>query len=224
MSILIRTGLGRTDLSYTDAAVKNLKVLQKTGNKSVKWITTAAGTTYQNILQKRGTKDLFYGSITIPADVPSWAVDPKSGGIVKYPGYLNPSLINDYGTGSIRISVYQSGIVSTSPFFGIVGGSNPPLTDIIGTVGNTDTASGIAIDWEVDSAYFYCAFPPDIKKIFMVSNSEPTKKLVALVTHSRTEEKSGDKGYYFYYTVRNVFNSIGTPSGQYTIGIRSSDT
>lgn len=69
MSILIRTGSGKTDLSYTDNAVKNLKVLQKTGTKSVHWITTQAGTTYNNILQKRGVKDLFYGSITIPSDV-----------------------------------------------------------------------------------------------------------------------------------------------------------
>ena len=40
MSILIRTGSGKTDLSYTENAVKNLKVLQKTGTKSVQWITT----------------------------------------------------------------------------------------------------------------------------------------------------------------------------------------
>lgn len=69
MSILIRTGSGKTDLSYTENAVKNLKVLQKTGAKSVQWITTQAGTTYNNILQKRGVKDLFYGDITIPSDV-----------------------------------------------------------------------------------------------------------------------------------------------------------
>lgn len=69
MSILIRTGSGKTDLSYTDNAVKNLKVLQKTGTKSVHWITTQAGTTYNNILQKRGVKNLFYGNITIPSDV-----------------------------------------------------------------------------------------------------------------------------------------------------------
>lgn len=69
MSILIRTGSGKTDLSYTENAVKNLKVLQKTGTKSVQWITTQAGTTYNNILQKRGVKDLYYGDITIPSDV-----------------------------------------------------------------------------------------------------------------------------------------------------------
>lgn len=224
MSILVRTGNGITDLTYVDSATKGLKVLQKTGEKTVQWITTAAGTTYQNILQKRGVKDLFYGSITIPADVPSWAANPKSGGNVIYPGYFSPSLIENYGSGSISISVYQSGIVSTSPFFIMEGTKDVPLKDITGDVHNTATAAGITINWTVNNDYFRCDFPPAIKKIFIVNNSEPTKKLVALVTHYNTEKRGGGDGYYIYYTVRDVFNSIGTPSGNYTIGIRSSDT
>lgn len=224
MSILVRTGNGITDLKYVDRATKGLKVLQKTGDKTVQWITTAAGKTYNNILQKRGTKDLFYGSITIPADEPAWAANPKSGGNVIYPGYLAQSTINNQGAGSMIISVYQGGISSNSPFFGITGGSDSPLKDTSGTLNKIGASSGITINWSVNSDYFRGDFPPSIKKIFMVSVSNPTKKLVALVTHSNTEKKGGGNGYYLYYTVRNIFNSIDTISGKYTIGIRSSDS
>ena len=64
MSVLIRTGPGKTDLSYTDDIKADLKVLQKTGNKSVQWITIQPGQTYDNILQKNSS-GISYGSIEI---------------------------------------------------------------------------------------------------------------------------------------------------------------
>lgn len=225
MSILVRTGNGITDLKYVDSATKGLKVLQKTGEKTVQWITTSAGTTYQNILQKRGVKDLFYGSITIPADEPAWAANPKSGGTVIYAAYMNPNYINNYGRGSLGIDFHNTTIKTSSAFFGMTGGSNMPLTDLNTTLTSSTVTSGVIMNWTVNSDYFKThPFVSSIKKIFLVNTSDASKKLVLLLTYQRTETKSGGNGYWIYFTVRNIFNSITNKSGTYTLGIRSSDT
>lgn len=225
MSILVRTGNGITDLTYVDSATKGLKVLQKTGEKTVQWITTAAGTTYQNILQKRSVKDLFYGSITIPADVPSWAANPMSGGNVLYGTYISQTTLNNYGRGSLGITYHNTTINSSSSFFGMTAGSNKPMTDINTSLGTTVASDGIIMNWEVNAdQYKTNPFASSVKKIFLVNTSDASKKLVALVTYNRTESKSGGNGYYIYYTVRDIFNSITDKSGTYTLGIRSSDT
>lgn len=225
MSILVRTGNGITDLKYVDSATKGLKVLQKTGDKTVQWITTEAGTTYQNILQKRGVKDLFYGSITIPADEPAWAANPQSGGNVLYAAYMNPNYINNYGRGSLGIDFHNTTIASSSAFFGMTGGSNKPLTDINTTLTSTRATNGVRMNWTVNSDYFKTnPFVSSVKKIFLVNTSDASKKLVLLLTYRSIDIKSGGDGYWIYYTVRDIFNSITDKSGTYILGIRSSDT
>lgn len=225
MSILVRTGNGITDLKYVDSATKGLKVLQKTGEKTVQWITTAAGTTYQNILQKRGVKDLFYGSITIPADEPTWAANPQSGGNVLYNKYISQTTLDNYGRGSLGITFHNTTINSSSSFFGMTAGSNQPMTDIDTSLGTIAASNGIIMNWEVNADHFMTnPFASSVKKIFLVNKSDASKKLVALLTFNRAEPKSGGNGYYIYYTVRDIFNSITNKSGTYTLGIRSSDT
>lgn len=225
MSILVRTGNGITGLKYVDSATKGLKVLQKTGEKTVQWIITAAGTTYQNILQKRGTKDLFYGSITIPADEPAWAANPKSGGNVLYGTYITQTTLNNYGRGSLDITYHNTTIRSSSSFFGMTAGSNRPMTDINTSLRAVGASNGIVMNWEVNADHFQTnPFASSVKKIFLVNTSDASKKLVALLTFNRVEQKSGGNGYYIYYTVRNIFNSITDKSGTYTLGIRSSDS
>ena len=225
MSILVRTGNGITDLTYVDSATKGLKVLQKTGEKTVQWITTAAGTTYQNILQKRGVKDLFYGSITIPADEPAWAANPKSGGNVLYGTYISQTTLNNYGRGSLDITYHNTTIHSSSSFFGMTAGSKQPMTDINTSLGTVGASNGIIMNWEVNADHFQTnPFASSVKKIFLVNTSDASKKLVAILTFNRVEQKSGGNGYYIYYTVRNIFNSITDKSGTYTLGIRSSDS
>lgn len=225
MSILVRTGNGITDLTYVDSATKGLKVLQKTGEKTVQWITTAAGTTYQNILQKRGVKDLFYGSITIPADVPAWVANPMSGGNVLYETYISQTTLNNYGRGSLGITFHNATINSVSSFFGMTAGSNQPMTDINASIGTTAAIDGVVMNWEVNVDQFKTnPFVSSVKKIFLVNTSDASKKLVALLTFNRAELKSGGDGYWITYSVRDFFNSITDKSGTYTLGIRSSDT
>lgn len=225
MSILVRTGNGITDLTYVDSATKGLKVLQKTGEKTVQWITTVAGTTYQNILQKRGVKDLFYGSITIPADVPAWAANPKSGGNVLYGTYITQTTLNNYGSGSLDITFHDTKIHTSSSFFGMTAGSNQPMTDINTSISKITQSNGITMNWEVNADQFKThPFVSSVKKIFLVNISNDSKKLVALLTFNRVEPKSGGNGYYIYYTVRDIFNTITTAAGTYALGIRSSDT
>lgn len=225
MSILVRTGNGIADLKYVDSATKGLKVLQKTGNKTVQWITTAAGTTYQNILQKRGVKDLFYGSITIPADVPAWAANPQSGGNVLYNKYISQTTLNNYGRGSLGIDYHNTTIASSSSFFEMSAGTNKPLTDINTTLTSTSASSGVLMNWTVNSDQFKAsAFATSVKKIFLVNTADASKKLVLLLSGGNVEVKSGGDGYWIGYTVRDIFNSITDKSGTYTLGIRSSDT
>lgn len=225
MSILVRTGNGITDLTYVDSATKGLKVLQKTGEKTVQWITTAAGTTYQNILQKRGVKDLFYGSITIPADEPTWAANPMSGGSVLYGTYISQTTLNNYGRGGLYITFHNTKIHTSSSFFGMTAGSNQPMTDINTSLGETNASNSIIMNWEVNADQFKThPFVSSVKKIFLVNTSDASKKLVALLTFHSADPKSGGNGYYIYYTVRDIFNSITDKSGTYTLGIRSSDT
>lgn len=225
MSILVRTGNGITDLTYVDSATKGLKVLQKTGDKTVQWITTAAGTTYQNILQKRGVKDLFYVDITIPADVPAWAANPQSGGNVLYNKYISQTTLNNYGRGSLGIDYHNTTIASSSSFFGMSAGTNKPLTDIYTTLTSTQATNGVRMNWTVNAEQFKAsAFATSVKKIFLVNTTDASKKLVILLTYNSIDIKSGGNGYWIYYTVRDIFNSITDKSGTYILGIRSSDT
>lgn len=104
-------------------------------------------------------------------------------------------------------------------------GSNQPLTDINTSLDATAALNGIVMNWEVNADYFQTnPFVSSVKKIFLVNTSDASKKLVALLTFNSSELKSGGNGYYIYYTVRNIFNSITDKSGTYTLGIRSSDT
>ena len=225
MSILVRTGNGITDLKYVDSATKGLKVLQKTGDKTVQWITTAAGKTYNNILQKRGTKDLFYGSITIPSDEPAWAANPKSGGNVLYADYISQTTLNNYGRGSLSIDYHNTTIASSSSFFEMKAGTNMPLTDINTSLKSTKALSGVVMNWTVNADKFKAsAFATSVKKIFLVNTADASKKLVLLLSYSNVEAKSGGDGYWIRYTVRNIFNSITDKTGTYTLGIRSSDS
>lgn len=213
MSILVRTGNGITDLTYVDSATKGLKVLQKTGEKTIQWITTAAGTTYQNILQKRGTKDLFYGSITIPADEPSWAANYSSGTKLKFFGTVAyKGIFGTDGIDNSRFSLAKEG------FFNV--DSQGYLNDFTGRVVVSDTTSGIAINWTTNNDYVRYSFWENTKKIFFVKNS--TEKIVALVTYSSVDIKSGGDGYYIFLRVRNIFNSMKS-AGNVTVGIRGSD-
>lgn len=213
MSILVRTGNGITDLTYVDSATKGLKVLQKTGEKTVQWITTAAGTTYQNILQKRGVKDLFYGSITIPADEPTWAANYSSGTKLKFFGSVDyKGVFGTDGIGNSRFSLAKEG------FFNV--DKNGYLNDFNGRVIASGTASGITIDWITNRDYVKYSFWEKTKKIFFVKNS--TEKIVALVTYSSVDIKSGGDGYFIYLNVRNIFNSMKS-AGNVTVGIRGSD-
>lgn len=231
MSILIRTGSGKTDLSYTDNAVKNLKVLQKTGTKSVHWITTQAGTTYNNILQKRGVKDLFYGNITIPSDEPAWYGNPYSGSKVSWvfqtlpetsdasvPGswtnYITGNTVNfsnnnwDYGQGN---NIFKKSPTSVSQF-------------------NIYFRRDGAWQASVSSV-------PDmtISKLFVVDVSNPNRKAVYLLSPSGKwgvlngkYSESLDKFYSTYhrnYTIRNSYVTIDNfyDGHTYRIGVRATD-
>lgn len=214
MSILVRTGNGITDLKYVDSATKGLKVLQKTGNKTVQWITTAAGTTYQNILQKRGVKDLFYGSITIPADEPTWAANYSSGSKLKFSG--NASYKGVIGTAGIHNSGFG---LPKEGFFNV--DSSGYLNDYSARVVVSNTTSDIYLDWTTNNDYVNYTFWNKVKKIFFVKNS--TEKIVVLVTGVSAEIKSGGDGYYITLKVRNIFNTMKS-AGNVTVGIRGSDT
>lgn len=213
MSILVRTGNGITDLTYVDSATKGLKVLQKTGEKTVQWITTAAGTTYHNILQKRGVKDLFYGNITIPADEPTWAANYSSGSKLKFFGSVDYK--GTFGTDGIHNSGFS---LAKQGFFNV--DSQGYLNDFTGTVKVSGTTSGIAINWTTNNDYVRYSFWEKTKKIFFVKNS--TEKIVALVTYSSVDIKTGGDGYFIYLNVRNIFNSMKS-AGNVTVGIRGSD-
>ena len=218
MSILIRTGSGRTDLSYTDAAVKNLKVLQKTSDKTVQWITTAAGTTYQNILQKRGVKDLFYGSITIPADIPIWAQNPTSGQYVTTSS--GPYMPNDVGSIAIyspancpSVSANHNNMFPSSKLSSIKYQIQDMQVSGVGL--SAGTGNSLGFRWFNNKGDYKTDWFRLIKKLFIIDNSTG-EEYVALTNLGSREYEI----YYFDYT--NIFSNIKiNNSHTYTVGIRS---
>lgn len=244
MSILIRTGSGKTDLSYTENAVKNLKVLQKTGTKSVQWITTQAGTTYNNILQKRGVKDLFYGNITIPSDIPAWVANPESGSPV------NIGFTNTQGTlTSVKNKFAQSseynrawGIIDCKDSKGFIGnaGFKTPYNEA--TINNRYLGMPVIIsfirlgDWGT-IAPDISAFP-NIRKLFVVDTNNPNRKFVALLERdlsvhndsvNKVINRADSGGLYSYthagYRIRDSYNTIDNfmDGNTYKTGLRMSD-
>lgn len=174
MSILIRTGSGKTDLSYTDNAVKNLKVLQKTGTKSVHWITTQAGTTYNNILQKRGVKDLFYGNITIPSDIPEWCGNPYSGSKpIWQAGAVYPQWTMLY-TEVSHINSKTLNVAANNWDYGTVAGTNI-ITTFKPIIGNN-----IRIRLLAERGWDFISSRPTVNlaKIFFIDSSNENNKLV----------------------------------------------
>lgn len=201
MSILIRTGSGKTDLSYTDNAVKDLKVLQKTGTKSVQWITTQAGTTYNNILQKRGVRDLFYGDITIPSDLPQWQANPYSGTTPKwYDTSVQPQWTEIiWKTSSSTTSLIRTkklNVADNNWQYGVVLG-----TDILTTF-NPSKNDTLNVYLKADSGWnFTASTVPDIQiaKIFFIDNTNENNKLVMKVNFikhlwSNADDSSGSAG------------------------------
>ena len=182
MSILIRTGSGKTDLSYTDNAVKNLKVLQKTGTKSVQWITTQAGTTYNNILQKNGVNDLYYGNISIPSDAPAWYGNPYSGSKpVWQAGAVYPQWTMLY-TDVSHIRSKALNVADNNWSYGVVAG-----TDIIATF-NPKINNNIRIILLAATGWNFIGSKPTINlaKIFFIDSSNENNKLVLKLQPVRT--------------------------------------
>ena len=240
MSILIRTGSSKTDLSYTENAVKNLKVLQKTGTKSVQWITTQAGTTYNNILQKRGVKDLFYGDISIPSDIPAWVANPESGVRVTSPYKIQNTWIESFtdhfwtstpgkGRGGLGDG-NDSGNFKGSDCF-----QSPKSADIINRwYGGAPfvVSNGRNGDW-ANPTPTIDKFP-NYKKFFVINVNDPSKKLVVLLTRNLNYKGSvapdvtyGGISYArATYDVRAVYNTIPNimDGNTYRAGLRLSDT
>lgn len=227
MSILIRTGSGKTDLSYTDNAVKNLKVLQKTGTKSVHWITTQAGTTYNNILQKRGVKDLFYGNITIPSDEPAWYGNPYSGQLVNWE-YTNLPNYSD---------IFISGVWSTAK------GISPNEINVSDNNWNYSQGTNIfarSATSDATSIYFrknaleQWERPPlqqrqlTVSKIFVVDVNNPKRKAVYLITCGKWTAQQGNATSYYCrnITIRDQYVTIDNflDGGTYRVGIRATDS
>lgn len=184
MSILIRTGSGKTDLSYTDNAVKDLKVLQKTGTKSVQWITTQAGTT-DNILQKRGVRDLFYGDITIPSDLPQWQDIPYSGTTPEWSDTISQpewtEIIWETSSSTEPLSLIRTkklNVADNNWQYGVVSG-----TDILTTF-NPSKNDKLYVNLYTDSGWnFTNSTTPNIQiaKIFFIDNTNENNKLVMKV-------------------------------------------
>ena len=245
MSILIRTGSGKTDLSYTENAVKNLKVLQKTGTKSVQWITTQAGTTYNNILQKRGVKDLFYGDISVPSDIPAWVADPESGspvniGFDKTQGTLT-SVENKFKQASEYNRAW--GIIDCKNSNGFIGNQGFGAPYYAATINNRYLGMPVIIsfirlgDWGTitpDISTF-----PNIRKLFVVDINNPNRKFVALLerdlsVHNDSVNKVINRattgGLYSYvhtgYRIRDSYNTIDNfmDGNTYKTGLRLSDS
>lgn len=220
MSILIRTGSGRTDLSYTDAAVENLKVLQKTGTKSVQWITTQAGTTYNNILQKRGIKDLYYGSISVIDKATQWYKDPMSGAKVSYNSSVSNSIDMVVNFGK------QTYYTSKKPAFPVINGT---LTDISLSKNDFKRSSSkstyIAL-FDTVNAWHPELFDTKVKKIFAVSKTNPNNSLVVLVTFTDRETTGSgmQANKISNYSVREIHNSLSLTDNEFYLGVRSTDS
>lgn len=244
MSILIRTGSGKTDLSYTENAVKNLNVLQKTGTKSVQWITTQAGTTY-NILQKRGVKDLFYGDITIPSDIPAWVTDPESGTLVNT-SYTKicatlTSVADRFSQNNIYGAKYQIVDWKNSNNFKGSDGFKAPI------------ASNLIESWYKGLPVVICYIKlgnwatldpdistfPNIRKLFVIDVNNPNRKFVALLERDlsvstpqvNVVQNSRDTGALYSYAyvgfrLRDSYNSIDNfiDGNTYKTGLRMSDS
>ena len=245
MSILIRTGSGKTDLSYTENAVKNLKVLQKTGTKSVQWITTQAGTTYNNILQKRGVKDLFYGDISIPSDIPAWYGDPYSGSPVtskfSITGTIVLNFVNYFSMdSSIKIGEGNLGNGNDSGNYkGNNGKIKSPLSNnlVNGWYGGAPFVIQLSRTNEWATITPDISEFPDFKKFFVVDVNNPNRKLVALLTrnlnyHGTTipnvTNESGIRISYAKYgfDIRDVYSTIDNfmDGNTYRAGLRLSDS
>lgn len=220
MSILVRTGNGITDLKYVDSATEGLKVLQKTGEKTVRWITTENGKTYNNILQKRGIKDLYYGSISVIDKATQWYKDPMSGAKVSYNLSVSKSIdmIVNFGK--------QTYFTSKKPAFPVINGT---LTDI--SLSNADfkkTASKttyIAL-FDTVNAWQPELFDTKVKKIFAVSKTNPNNSLVVLVTfNDRETTGSGMQAEKISnYSVREIHNSLSLTDNEFYLGVRSTDS
>lgn len=246
MSILIRTGSGKTDLSYTENAVKNLKVLQKTGTKSVQWITTQAGTTYNNILQKRGVKDLFYGDITIPSDIPAWVAEPESGLPVNI-GYSNTQGAFESVVGKFSQDVEYNrawGIINCQDSGNFIGSAGFKAPKNSATIAAQYKGLPIIISFVKLGAWAtikpdISSFP-NIKKLFVVDVNNPNRKFVALVERDLSEKVNGSLNWvvnatgstslYSYahtgYRIRDIYNTIDNfmDGNTYKTGLRMSDS
>lgn len=222
MSILIRTGSGKTDLAYTDKAVKDLKVLQKTGARSVQWITTKAGTTYNNILQKRGVKDLYYGGITIPSDEPAWYGNPESGQKVSWVFEALPEWSTETKPKTWRT---KKGNLADN-------GWNYKQGD--------DMFTTTAASEDYFSIYFFrtgrwqsnIPYPTpqmEISKLFIVDVNNPSRKAVYLLSRYGNwgvSNEFAESSYYSDYTIRNSYVTIDNflDGGTYRVGIRATDS
>lgn len=226
--ILVRTGNGKTDLKYVGSATKNLKVLQKTGNKSVRWITTAAGQSYNNILVKNGARNLAYQTISIPSDAPEWYGNPYSGKLVSWP-YQNPPQWS---------SAYNYGLWITLDAFS----DNVNLADNNWQYSNPKTnlfKRGVS-SYSPFRIYFYRYESTStwelpltkkelgITKFFVVDVNNPSRKAVYLLsrTSSSVSASNYPARYHADYTIRNSYVTIDNffDGGTYRIGVRASDS
>ena len=204
MSILVRTGNGITDLTYVDSATKGLKVLQKTGEKTVQW--------------KRGTKDLFYGSITIPADIPSWAQNPKSGSYVTTSS--GPYEASNVGSIALyspanypSVSANHNNMFSSTKLSSIKYQLNDMQISGAGLTAGSGNALGMR--WFNNRGDYKTDWFKLIKKIFIIDNNTG-EEYVALTNFGSYQYEV----YYFDYT--NIFSNLKINTAHtYTVGIRS---
>lgn len=244
--ILVRTGNGKTDLKYVGSATKNLKVLQRTGNKSVRWITTAAGQSYNNILVKNGVRNLAYQSITIPSDIPSWFINEQNGTLVNYSQSKTQVVIRSY-----------KGLFSQSAEYGRSWGilQGNESNNFVGSSGfKTAIADNLISSWFKNVPVILTfirlgpwattapqpSYFPNIRKMYIRDVNNPSRKFVALLERDLSQQvndtlnwvlnSNQTGGLYSYaaigYQIRSFYNTIDNlyDGNTYRTGLRLSDT
>lgn len=244
--ILVRTGNGKTDLMYVSSAAKNLKVLQKTGTKSVQWITTAAGQSYNNILVKNGTRNLAYQSISIPSDIPSWFVNEQSGTLVNYSQSNTMVVIRSYKGLFSQNAQYGTayGILQGNESNNFVGSSGFAAAIADNLISSWFKNVPVVITFIRLGAWATTApaltFFPNIRKMYIRDVNNPSRKFVALLERDLSQQvndtlnwvknSTQTGGLYSYapigYQIRDYYSTIDNfrDGNTYRTGLRLSDT